>query len=237
MLISLIIFSKAPIPGYAKRRLIPSIGKQRAAELQQEMTTAMVTQALAADIGETNLFCAPDTTHELFQNLARQHSISLVTQQGESLGDKMSHAIETTFTSSKDTQNSVEAVILMGSDCPQLNKEKLLRVSTELKKHEIVLIPATDGGYVLIAMRNHYPTLFQNINWGSDQVMSTTIQRIDALAVSWSALPALTDIDCAEDLFCRIIDLTLYGNPSFPATECNGQRFRSVLKLECEITV
>jgi len=100
--------------------------------------------------------------------------------------------------------NEHDAVILVGSDCPQLDKAVLLRVESELQISDVVIVPASDGGYVLIAMRQsvqpHLATIFGDIEWGGNQVMAQTEARLSESGVRWQQLPALRDIDREEDL-------------------------------------
>ena len=64
--------AKAPIPGLAKTRLIPSIGAHAAAVLQERLTERAVATALAADIGPVTLWCTPDPSHASFRESGRR---------------------------------------------------------------------------------------------------------------------------------------------------------------------
>ena len=67
--VAIAIMAKAPIPGLAKTRLIPSIGAHAAAVLQERLTERTVATALAANIGPVTLWCAPDPSHASFREL------------------------------------------------------------------------------------------------------------------------------------------------------------------------
>ncbi len=193
----LLIFAKAPMPGYAKTRLIPALGEQGAAELQQRMTRHVVEEALYSGLGAVTLFCSPDTNHPSFQQLQREHDLSLQQQHGADIGERMMHGFE-------EALGGCERAILMGTDCPQLDAGQFQAVHAALQRSAAVVIPALDGGYVLIALRrtllDHLPTLFSGMEWGSDQVMETTRSRLESLNLEWEALPPLADIDTREDL-------------------------------------
>ena len=60
---AVLVFARAPIPGHAKKRLIPALGAPAAAALQQRMTEAVVQSAIAANIGKVTLFATPDLNH------------------------------------------------------------------------------------------------------------------------------------------------------------------------------
>ena len=63
----LIVMAKAPMPGYAKTRLIPALGAERSAALAGRLLVHALDQALAADIGPVDLCCAPDCHHPAFE--------------------------------------------------------------------------------------------------------------------------------------------------------------------------
>jgi len=72
-----------------------------------------------------------------------------------------------------------------------------------LHQADVVLIPATDGGYVLIGARKTYPNLFAGIAWGTDTVLAETRQRVAALGLKAIELAPLWDVDTEADL-CRM---------------------------------
>ena len=189
---ALLVFSKAPVAGAVKTRLIPALGAQGAARLQQRMTRWMVKEAVASGGGEVTLCCAPDCTHPDFQQL-QQMGVRLQQQHVGDIGQRMSLAIDQAL-------QQYSSVILMGCDCPQLDRERLQQVDQALQQVEVVLLPAEDGGYVLIAMRGSLPQLFEGIDWSSERVMTQTEAVLNQHGVSWKALPTVTDIDRPEDL-------------------------------------
>ncbi len=212
MRIALLIFAKAPVPGYAKTRLIPLLGAEGAAHLQQQLTTRMFESALQFNqLNQFNqsslnphnhravqLWCAPDTAHPFFQQCEQQYKqhnfydLSLHIQQGEDLGAKMSHAIETVL-------QTHDAAILCGTDCPELSPNVLQQAAKSLEQHDAVFVPALDGGYVLVGMRHSEPEIFQKVAWGTDQVMAQTEQRLQESHLSWEKLPPLADLDTPDD--------------------------------------
>ena len=55
----IIIFAKAPVPGFAKTRLIPALGEAGAAGLARQMLFDTLKEALAAGIGPVELCVWP----------------------------------------------------------------------------------------------------------------------------------------------------------------------------------
>ena len=94
----------------------------------------------------------------------------------------MSHAIENAF------DNGEEAVILIGSDCPEITGEILQKAGGALLEFDLVLGPAKDGGFYLIGMKNSYPSLFQDIPWSSNQVFNLTFQAANKLKLKISLI-------------------------------------------------
>jgi glycosyltransferase A (GT-A) superfamily protein (DUF2064 family) len=90
--------------------------------------------------------------------------------------------------------------LVIGTDCPVLEVAHLQQAAAALATHDAVLIPAEDGGYVLIGLRRAQPEVFADVAWGTPQVLATTRQRLRSAGLSLRELPALWDIDRPADL-------------------------------------
>ena len=180
--------AKAPIPGLAKTRLIPTIGAHAAAVLQERLTERTVETAVAAAIGPVTLWCAPDCGHVSFRELVMRHKVALKRQPDGDLGARMLAAM-------------TGATLVIGSDCPAFTSEHLHDAARALHDGaDVVLTPAEDGGYVLIGTRTAQPELFAGIAWGTATVLAETRARIAALQLTSHELPPLWDIDTEADL-------------------------------------
>jgi len=184
------VLAKAPIPGLAKTRLIPSIGAHAAAVLQERLTERAVATACAADVGPVTLWCAPSIDQSSFQDLAWRFPIVLKQQPDGDLGDRMLGAI---------AANNGQTIVI-GTDCPALTPAHLRAAAAALDDADAVLIPAEDGGYVLIGARAVHLDLFSDIDWGTSSVLAQTRTRIAALGLKAVELPALWDVDTDADL-------------------------------------
>src|SRR5215470_19221472 len=91
--VAVAILAKAPIPGFAKTRLIPTIGAHAAAVLQERLTGRAVATALSAGVGPVTLCCAPDATHDSFLKMVARMKISLRPQPQGDLGARMLAAV------------------------------------------------------------------------------------------------------------------------------------------------
>jgi hypothetical protein len=187
------VLAKAPIPGLAKTRLIARLGADGAARLQAVLTEHAVRTALAAGLGSVTLWCTPDTRHPAFVKLAHRTGVALEAQRGADLGARMAHAVA--------QRAGRGPVLLTGTDCPALTPEHLRTAAAALEGgDEVVLIPAEDGGYVLVGLMESHPVLFEGVPWGSDRVIEVTRGRLRALGLRWSEPTTLWDLDRPADL-------------------------------------
>jgi uncharacterized protein len=189
--ISIAVLAKAPVPGRAKTRLIPAIGAHAAAVLQERLTEQAVETALAAGTGPVTLWCAPDTTHVSFRALAARFPIALARQPDGDLGARMLAALEA----------GGAPTLVIGTDCPARSAAHLSTAAEALHcGADVVLIPAEDGGYVLIGMRALHAELFRDVSWGTPTVLAATRERIAALNLKSIELGPLWDVDTESDL-------------------------------------
>ncbi len=186
---SIAILAKAPIPGFAKTRLIPAIGAHAAAMLQERLTEQTVATALAAGIGVVTLWCVPDVTHASFRDLAARFPIRLSRQTGYDLGNRILAVFD-----------GSGPMLVIGSDCPSLTPRHLRDAADALPGSDVVLIPAEDGGYVLIGAHAPYSELFTGIAWSTETVLAETRKRILALGLNAVELGPLWDVDSESDL-------------------------------------
>ena len=191
-----LVFARAPEAGAAKTRLIPCLGAAGAAALQRILIERALRTALAAGIGEVELWCAPTAQHAEFSRHRRQFGIAAASQCAGDLGDRMLHASRTALA-------GCARVIIIGTDCPALTSSELQSAARALEKHDAVVIPAEDGGYVLIGLGGADPCLFEDIPWGGTDVMRITRERMRCLGWSWAELPASWDVDRPAD-FARL---------------------------------
>jgi len=184
--VTIAILAKAPIPGAVKTRLIPTIGAHAAAVLQERLTERAIATALAADVGPVTLWCSPDATHSTFLKLVMQQRIILKRQPEGDLGARMLAA----------TAAGSGPVLVIGTDCPALTEVHLRGAVNALREgNEIVIIPAEDGGYVLIGTRTPQPAIFADIAWGTNTVLADTRTRVIEQRLSLIEQPPLWDVD------------------------------------------
>lgn len=185
---SISVLAKAPIPGMAKTRLIPAIGAHAAAVLQERLTLRTIETALAAELGRVTLWCTPDASHASFLDIAVRHRIELRLQPEDDLGARMLAAMQDGPT------------LVIGTDCPAFTPAHLNDAARALYGQDIVLVPAEDGGYVLIGSNAPQPGLFEHVAWGTSEVTAQTHARAEALELDLYVLASLWDVDTEDDL-------------------------------------
>ena len=189
MPVEVAVLAKAPVAGYAKTRLAPQLGLVGAARLQERLIDRALATVAAARVGTIVLWCAPDDRHPVLRSLARRHGAAVRVQPPGDLGVRMLAAAQGGPT------------LVIGADCPALAPQHLRDAADVLSRGEdVVLIPAEDGGYVLIGLAAPQPALFAGVEWGSNRVMTQTRELMTAAGLRWSELPALWDLDRPEDL-------------------------------------
>jgi len=190
--VQLAIFTKAPVAGYAKTRLISALGAEGAADLHAFFVKRAVETALSSSQRPVTLWCAPDASHELFQSLRKVYGIETFDQIEGDLGARMLDAF-VRLTARGPT-------LLIGTDCPVLSAADLDRCASALRDGaDAVFIPAEDGGYVLIGLRQPQRRLFEGIAFGTDAVMGQTRARLRELGLRAIETDALWDIDTVAD--------------------------------------
>ena len=185
------ILAKAPIPGLAKTRLIPHLGAEGAAALQRWLLRRTLATAHAADLGPVTLWCAPETDHPDFAECQALGPVRLCRQPDVDLGGRMHAAV---------AESSVAGTLVIGTDCPALTPDVLREAAAALRQHEAVAIPAEDGGYALIGLRQPVLAVFQYVEWSTDRVMAQTRQQLQGAGLTWRELAPLWDVDRFEDV-------------------------------------
>ncbi|RJQ76483.1 MAG: glycosyltransferase [Desulfobacteraceae bacterium] len=191
----LIIFTRFPLAGQAKTRLIPHLGAAGAADLQRRMTEHTIAQARELASRQ------PLNTEVLFTSGNRGQMAGWLgpelryrAQGSGDLGQRQARAFDRAF------QAGAERVIVIGADCPDLTADLLQLAFRWLKETDLVLGPARDGGYYLIGLRMPAPALLAEIPWSTKAVLATVLTKAARLEIPFRLLKPLHDIDRPADL-------------------------------------
>ncbi|MEO5501112.1 MAG: TIGR04282 family arsenosugar biosynthesis glycosyltransferase [Ginsengibacter sp.] len=186
---ALIIFVRKPELGKVKTRLAADIGDENALKVYNDLLThtCVITKGLPLD---KYAFYSEKVTGE---DLWNKNGFYRKIQNGNNLGEKMENAFKVLF------NESYEKLIIIGSDCFELDESLISKAFKQLDNYDVVIGPANDGGYYLLGMKKIHPFLFRNKKWSTDSVFSDTLQDIKEHTLSCFRLPVLTDVDTEED--------------------------------------
>jgi uncharacterized protein len=190
----LVIFAKAPQAGLAKTRLIPALGAKGAAALARRMLEHTIEQALAACAGPVELCMSPEPDDPAWRGVDIPDTVARTAQGEGDLGQRMARAVQRVTTQLR------QPLLLMGADCPGLTAAHLSEAAAQLAQHDAVLVPVSDGGYVLIGLKSPCPELFTQMPWSTSAVAAETLRRMADLGLRVWRGPRLHDIDEVADL-------------------------------------
>jgi uncharacterized protein len=187
---AIIVFQKNLVLGKVKTRLAQSLGDQKALEIYKYLVDVTFNQLQALTGLDVFIFFS-----DFVENLPTGTPSDFLSglQRGNDLGERMSNAFIDIF------EKGYKSALLIGTDCPSMKKEILFEAIENLKNHDVVLGPATDGGYYLLGLKKIIPELFQYIPWGTGNVLELSLDVVKAKKSSYHLLSYLSDIDTLED--------------------------------------
>ncbi|NQY24841.1 MAG: glycosyltransferase [Campylobacteraceae bacterium] len=184
----LIIFVKEPKKGFVKTRLANKLGDEFVLELYKCFVKDLLVNVESKNYDiKMYVTGSKEKTQKIF-------NFSCVFSQVDgNLGLKMKTAFMNEF-------EFYEKVVLIGSDTPHIRHSFINEAFLKLNTKEIVLGPADDGGYYLIAFNktSFNKNVFENISWSSPMVFTQTLQKLNVKKLA--LLENLNDIDDSEDL-------------------------------------
>jgi rSAM/selenodomain-associated transferase 1 len=186
-MVKLGIFARPPVPGQVKTRLIADLGAIKATQIYRHCLLHAIETARESGL-EYQLYLTAKSDDPLFDN-QRQ-----CLQTGEDLGARMLLALQ------EQLKAGATGAIIIGSDCLDLRAQHLLQAAHALQTHDLVLLPALDGGFALIGCRQIQPALFDGVSWSTDQVLQQTLANAKALEYRVCLLETVRDIDRLQDL-------------------------------------
>ena len=220
---ALAVMTKAPLAGSSKTRLTPPLTAHEAAGLSACFLrdTCDNIAEIGAD-GKTHgvAVYTPIGTERVFTDLLPA-SFSLLSQRGNSFGERLFHATEDLLALGYDS------LCLIDSDSPTLPPAFLRAAVAALARSgdRIVLGAAEDGGYYLIGLKKAHRRVFENIDWSTSNVLAQTITRAGEIGIPATVLPEWFDVDDAatlrqlcQDLFGRYDEPnSQFGPAAYPA--------------------
>lgn len=186
----LIIFFRNPALGKVKTRLAKTLGDARALAVYIHLAahTKNITENLEAN--KAVYYSHHVDTEDNWDNFTYKKFL----QTGENLGERMANAFREGF------RSGYKSICIIGTDCLELTTQVIDEAFTSLQGCDVVIGPATDGGYYLLGMKSFHPEFFENKQWSTSVVRKETIRDCNAKGLLCHQLVLLSDVDEAKDL-------------------------------------
>ncbi len=187
---ALLIFAKNPTYGHVKTRLAVTIGNDLALAVYQHLLryTSSITNDLPVE--KIVFYSNAIEEHDTWNNEVYKKQV----QSGHDLGERMQSAFIYAF------EEGNKEVVIIGTDCLELTSAIIMNAFTGLKNNDVVIGPASDGGYYLLAMKQMHHQLFHNIKWSTNEVLKQTLAICKNENLLVYQLQELSDIDTENDL-------------------------------------
>lgn len=193
------VFVRNPVKGEVKTRLSASIGEEKAFKVYKFLLSYTESVVKQADVEVEIWYSESVVSDDVWSKPGIQKRV----QAAGNLGKKMSRAFRTGF------ENGYEKIIIIGSDCHQLEAAHIEEAFQKLGDSDVVVGPSKDGGYYLLGMKRWHPNLFTDKPWSTNSLYAKTLASITGKNLSVSTLEVLNDIDTIEDLRISDIDPAL----------------------------
>ncbi len=187
---ALLVFVKNAELGRVKTRLAQSIGDTNALTVYRALIEK--TKEIIEPINAQKVIYYSDYIDEYDQFPEKVFSKRL--QMGDDLGERMKNAFESAF------NVGFEKVVIIGSDCWELDSETIEIAFDSLNESDVVIGPAYDGGYYLLGMKKLNSEIFANKEWSTENVLVDTLLDVEKSGCTIRLLQTLSDVDYAEDL-------------------------------------
>lgn len=185
---ALIIFTKNPVRGKVKTRLAESLGDEEALRIYNRLVA--YTKRVATRTGYQIYVYYSENI--ITDDAWDDSDIVKREQRGRSLGERMLRALG-------EVLHQHPFAVIIGTDCGEILTTDIHEAVDALQYSDVVIGPASDGGYYLIGMSDLHAEIFSNVHWSTDQVFSQTIGNCLKAGVSFKLIATRSDVDTAED--------------------------------------
>lgn len=223
---ALILFTKAPVAGETKTRLMPYFSKGECALLHSCMLTDIRRECKKTG-ADLRIYYAPEQGKSPLVSIFGKKQV-YEPQRGASLGERMKNAIQETLCL------GYTSCLLFGSDIPALRAEDFSLAFRILEEKSLVFGPSADGGYYLVGMKSFLPEVFEHKTYSHGRVLEETLEDLKNRGLTYGLLRTLRDIDEKEDIawyreYAR-------NHPAFRRT-ATGRCLRDTLKISVIIPI
>jgi rSAM/selenodomain-associated transferase 1 len=187
----LAVLTRAPSSG-GKTRLFADLGRVPDRRLLEALLLDTIERAAPTGVRRV-IVVTPGSACAEVQELAP--GVDVIPQAEGDLGERMHAAMVHLF------ERGARSVAVIGSDLPDITPDSVAAAFEALESdpEALVLGPAADGGYYLVAARR-VPDIFTGIEWGSARAMEQTERLAMAQGFRVRRITAMSDVDTADDL-------------------------------------
>lgn len=208
-MVQIVVMARWPSSGRCKRRLSHDLknvlglanSSERATRIQQRLTqhTAAVVCCVADAMKIEPVLAVSGLGMNAAIRWGQQLGLPHVRLQGRGqLGTRLRRQL-------MHGHRHRVACLVIGTDLPELNPDDVKQAIEHLETHDLVLGPASDGGYwllgigeSLIGSPKHWPLI--GIPWGGTTVLEATLGAACNQQLSWALVPKRNDLDHWNDL-------------------------------------
>ncbi|GFI51572.1 2-phospho-L-lactate guanylyltransferase [Lachnospiraceae bacterium] len=202
---AIILFTRVPVAGQTKTRLMPFLSGEACAALHSGFIRSAARACRGVDADVLVYYAQKEGTRPSGKrknqeaplgNLAKliKEARGFYPQKGDGLGERMSQAFAEVFAM------GYERVLLSGTDIPQITADIFRQSFRDLEGCDAVINPTEDGGYYLIGLRNARDDIWDVPHYGTNTVFDDTLYRLERAGLRVCAGQMLRDIDTKEDL-------------------------------------
>lgn len=189
---ALIIFTRVPVPGQTKTRLLPYFTPKQCAKLH-----TCFLKDIAKMCGQTDaeiFICHTPEDEEGILHRIFGDGAEYFLQTDGGLGERMYAAIERVL------KKGCEACVLIGTDVPEVRERDVRQAFELLETRDVVFAPVEDGGYYLVGMKKARREVFEQKTYGHGDVLGETLKGLESCGISIGLIDKKCDIDTREDI-------------------------------------
>ncbi len=196
----LIVMTRIPREGENKTRLIPALGAAGATAFHDRLARHTIGRASSFAANRPGVFLRIHVTGGSPEEaVAWLGGGDCREQSSGDLGQRLNIAVNEAFS------DQAQRVVVIGTDCPELDESTLGAAFDALGNADIVIGPALDGGYYLIGLSAPCSAVFADIEWGGPKVFEQSIEAAKTAGKRIFLLPPLSDVDLPEDLPAAVV--------------------------------
>jgi rSAM/selenodomain-associated transferase 1 len=184
-----VVYGRRPEAGAVKTRLAATVGGAAAAGIYRELLLHSLSVA-----GEVDSEPVLSLADQVPDDWTPGGSVRIEVQVPGDLGERLAETFRLRF------EEGCSEVLIIGSDCAELESRHLVEAFASLEFDAVVLGPARDGGYWLVGQRAPGYDLFSGIPWSTAETLTATRRRLRRLDLGWRESSTLADVDTATDL-------------------------------------